>query len=153
MLYNFKNKYVGNLNEIDSLYIDGVCNFNFKHLKLCDGICIINNHKMDKYFYKKFPKSHWKISEKSSDFIVDKHFERIIYSIDNDRFEKDMFIKIRKDLLTVDEVFNIESISQLKIAYKHMDKSKLIYLKDLKLLYKVDDSFEMLNSFSFNIQL
>jgi len=74
--------------------------------------------------------------------------------LDNVKFDREWFNKIRKDKLSVEEVFAIDNVEHRRIAYEYMDKTKMKQLKDFKILDKVeDDSYDnKMEIWSFTVQ-
>ena len=82
----------------------------------------------------------WIITEKSSNFIIDKNPKNAIYRLNNIEFNREWFLKIKNDTLQPDKVFAIDNAEHRRIAYEFMDKSKMKSLKDYKILNKTKDS-------------
>jgi hypothetical protein len=61
-----------------------------------------------------------------------------LYAIKGVRFEKELWEKVRKDLMSPKEVFAIENTEQRRIAYELMDKKKMLNL-DHSILDEVKD--------------
>jgi hypothetical protein len=94
------------------------------------------------------PKKYY-LSNECPKFILDEIIENARYSINNIKFEKELFDKVRKDLLTAEEVFKLDNIEQRRIAYEFMDKIKMKQLSNYTVLDttidKYDNKMELIN--------
>jgi hypothetical protein len=86
------------------------------------------------------PKKYY-LSNKCSEFMLEDNLESVQYSINTVNFEKELFNKVRKDLLTAEEVFKIENIEQRRIAYEFMDKVKMKQLTNYTVLDTATDKY------------
>jgi len=76
-----------------------------------------------------------------------------VFEINNVELPLKWFNKIRKDELTVEEVFAIDNIEHRRIAYEMMDKTKMKTLKNYKVLDEgIDEKGKKVKLVSFNIQ-
>jgi hypothetical protein len=77
------------------------------------------------------------MSDKCSEYLLALNRAKVVFTIENVRFDKSLFDKVRKDILTAQEVFAIVNMEQRRIAYQRMDKNKMKDLPNLKVLNKV----------------
>ena len=141
--------------KLESVGGDLFINFNaeLKALKSVGGDLYINSNPwLEKQLWKHCKKNRWHITEKSSEWLIKKNgnFE---YRLNNVEFKREWFDKIRKDQLTVEEVFAIDNIEHRRIAYEFMDKSKMKSIKDFKVLdEQTDDKGNKMKIVSFTVQ-
>ena len=89
---------------------------------------VILDKKIEEKLWKHNKKNKWVLTQKCSEYLLSKK-GNIEYKINDIKFKKSMFDKIRKDRFTAKQVFLIKDIEQRRIVYELMDKIKM---KDLK---------------------
>lgn len=84
--------------------------------------------------FKKCKPKKYILTNKCSESTLEYNLINVEYQINNIKFEKELFNKVRKDLFTAEEVFKIENIEQRRIAYEFMDKIKMKQLSNYTVL-------------------
>ena len=77
------------------------------------------------------------MSDKCSEYLLATNRAKVVFTIENVRFDKPLFDSVRQDLLIAQEVFAITNMEQRRIAYQRMDKAKMKDLPNLKILDEV----------------
>jgi len=105
----------------------------------------------ERKLWKNNHKNRWHLSNNSSEWLLSRE-GNIVYQIENINFPKELFDKIRKDMLTAEEVFLIENIEQRRIAYQKMNKIKMKSLPNYQVLDAAVDNYKnKMEIVSFNI--
>ena len=152
-LYIYSNAELNALNSVGGcLSINA--NAELKALNSVGGYLYINANVpyLEQQLWKYCKKNRWFINEKSSKWLIDKkgNFE---YRLNNVIFNREWFLKIKNDELLPDEVFAINNIEHRRVAYEFMDKSKMKYIKDFKVLdEEKDNKGNVMKIVSFTVQ-
>ena len=104
-----------------------------------------SNQFLEKQIYDVYPQGKWCITEKSSEYIIKQSPIAAQYSINNIDLSEDLFLRIKNNKITANEVFAIENTCVRNIAYKYMDKNKI------KLLDYEELDKEQTNDYSMRI--
>ena len=107
-------------------------------LKIIEGLISVSDLGTEKQLWKRFAKNTWRLNEFSSEWLYKKNgdFE---YFLNDVKFSKEWYGKIRFDKLKASQVFAIDNIEHRRIAYQFMDKTKMKELKDFEVLDKIED--------------
>ena len=117
------------------------------------SVYVQENAKLEKQLWKIVVKNKWYITEKSSQWLIDKNGDNFEYRLHNVVFSREWFLKIKNDELTPDEVFAINNIEHRRVAFEFMDKIKMKQLKDFKVLdEKKDEQGNQMKVISFIVQ-
>jgi uncharacterized SAM-binding protein YcdF (DUF218 family) len=101
--------------------------FSAPNLKQSGSVDVHENARLEKQLWKIASKNKWYINLKSSDWLIAKNgnFEYIINGI---IFDRELFLKVRDEKLSPQEIFALTNIEQRRVAYELLDKTKM---KDL----------------------
>ena len=127
---------------------------SFPKLESVSGyVDVRENAKLEKQLWKITINNKWYITEKSSQWLIDKNGNNFEYRLHDVVFSREWFLKIKNDKLTAEEVFAIDNIEHRRVAYEFMDKSKMKQIKDFKVLdEKKDEKGNVMKIVSFTVQ-
>jgi hypothetical protein len=110
---------------------------------------------LEKRLWSRNKKNKWYVNNLASEWLLKRLAAKkeTKYYLNNVKFEKEWFDKIRKDNLSAEEVFAIDNIEHRRVAFEFMDKAKMKQLKDYKILDKqIDEKGNSMRILSFTIQ-
>jgi len=123
------------------LSISSDVEFSANKLESVGGDLYINSKislELEKRLWKHNKKNKWYLTQYCSDWLF-KQKGNFEFRINDVKFDKELFDKVRKDKLKAKEVFAIENIEERRVAYEFMDKAKMKELKGYKILDKKKD--------------
>jgi len=81
-----------NLEKIEIICLFEKSKIVLDNLLECSKIWVRNNCEMEEYLYNKFPNSEWFITDKSTNFIINKDLPNAIYKLDGVELNREDFI-------------------------------------------------------------
>ena len=81
------------------------------------------------------------MNDKSSDYLLSLVHKKIVYRIDDVEMPRDLFDAIQTGSLWPAEVFSIKNMEQRRIAYQHMDKSRMASLPNFTVHDSATDKY------------
>jgi hypothetical protein len=141
-------------------YLSINSNADLKELKSVGGDLYINskisiNLAKNLWGANRKRKNKWYISNEVPEWLIKRVAtkENSVFYINSVKLPFEWFEKIRKDILSPEEVFAIDNVEHRRTAYEFMDKSKMKQLKDFKMLDKgTDEKGKDVEVVSFTVQ-